>query len=94
MGNVATQFLWDEADGGKIHINRVQDCEPIIEQAKRLREQPRGKDGLRHVARIPEVIVEQYCNNHGITFAEFMRDNTHVERMLKDPDLSYFRIAP
>jgi hypothetical protein len=37
-------------------------------------------------------VVETYCNTRGITFAEFMQNTDHVAAMLRDPDLSGFRI--
>lgn len=93
MGAVATEYHWDEADGGTLKVNRVQDCEPIIESVKILRDLTPSKE-MRHVARIPAVIVEKYCNLAGIHFSEFMRNPDHLQRVLDDPDLRHFRIAP
>lgn len=88
------RFHFDEQTGATI-IESVQDCEPIMEQAKRLsREGIHGSSEMRHVARLPFVIVEKYCNEHGITYQEWNKNPVHVERMLADPDLAYFRVAP
>lgn len=90
MSGVQTQFV---QDGDKLHVNRVQDCEPIIEAVKAIREQQVSKE-MRHVARIPSVIVEAYINRVGITFRDFMQDPAHIQRLLDDPDLRHFRTNP
>lgn len=87
--SVDTQFLWDDANHGTLHVKRTQDVEPIIESVNRIRTLTPSKE-MRHVARFPMVIVEHYCNQHGITFAEWMRNPVHAERMLQDRDLSKF----
>lgn len=51
-----------------------------------------GSDEMKHVARVPRFIVQKYINDNGITFAEFMREPKHADRMLSDPALSAFRI--
>lgn len=51
-----------------------------------------GDKDMRMLAEIPGIIVQQYCNEKGITFAEFIRNPEHATRMLNDPALSYFRI--
>jgi len=92
MSEPITRFL--VADD-KIAIQRVQDCTGIMESAKRLQaEGAHGSSELRHVARVPAVIVERYCNDNKITFGEFLRDQKHHARLLNDPDLAYFRVSP
>lgn len=92
MSEPLTRFL--VADD-KIAIERVQDCTAIMESAKRLQaEGMHGSGELRHVGRVPVIIVERYCNDNGITFAEFMRDQKHHARLLNDPDLAFFRVSP
>lgn len=90
MSDVQTQIVVDE---GKTFVNRVQDCEPILDSVKRIQCKEPSKE-MRHVARIPAVIVEQYCNRVGITFREFTINPEHVQRLLDDPDLRYFRTNP
>lgn len=53
-----------------------------------------GSKEFRHVARIPNVVIEHYININGITMREFIRNPEHVKRMLNDPALADFRIAP
>lgn len=45
-------------------------------------------------ASIPTILIEHYCQQHGISLQEFMTNREHVKRMVNDPDLAYFRIAP
>lgn len=74
-------------------IERIQDCTEIVEHAAGLR--GIGKTGtkeMKHAARFPAVIVEQYCNAKGITFNEFLSNNVHVKALLADPALAAFRI--
>ena len=35
-----------------------------------------GSSDMKHVARVPAFVVQQYINANGITFAEFMRGLT------------------
>lgn len=78
---------------GRLIIGLSQDCTPIAEHAKALQNAGiHGTSEMRHAARIPQVIVEKYCNDRGITFREFMNDQTHVRRILNDPDNAMFRV--
>lgn len=93
MGDLVERFHYDETDE-KLIVESVQDCTPVLEQAKRLRNEGlHGSKDMRHVMRIPRVLVEQYCNVHGISVREWMVNPVHVERMLSDRDLSGFRIG-
>lgn len=91
MSKVHTLF---HRDGDKLHVERVQDVEAVLEQAKRLHiEGKHGSKEMRHAARYPRVIVEAYCNKAGITLNEWMANPVHAQRMLDDPDLAYFKIG-
>ena len=79
--------------GDTIGIERVQDCEPILDFTKQRRDQRAvGSSEMRHAASIPMVLVEAYCNDKGITFQQFMTNPAHGKTMLNDPALKYFRI--
>jgi hypothetical protein len=92
MSQVQTQF---QAQDGRLIVRREQDVEPILEAAKRAhREGVHGSRDLRHAASLPMVLVEKYCNDHAISFAEFMREPKHVKAMCNDPALAHFRIWP
>lgn len=80
---------------GAMTVERSQDCTPIAEYAKRLQSHGlHGSSEMRHAATIPYVIIEKYCNDHGILFSEFMQNKVHLRRVLNDPSLSAFRIWP
>jgi len=50
--------------------------------------------GVRHLAQIPGILIEQYINDSGIDFREFMTNPEHATRMLNDPALAAFRVHP
>lgn len=78
---------------GSLTTGTVQDCTPIAEYAKaRHNAGLTGSGDMKLAASIPFVIVEKYCNDNNITFAEFSRDKAHTRRLLTDPALSHFRI--
>lgn len=81
--------------GGEAYLQRTQDCEPIVEQAKALhREGHHGSDNVRHAASIPNILIEKYCQDNGITYREWCGNEVHIRRMLNDPALAHFRIWP
>lgn len=80
---------------GKTVFERVQDCEPIMERTKALHnEGHHGSSEMKHAAKIPKVLVEKYCNLHGISFREWLGNEHHIRAMLNDPALKAFRIWP
>lgn len=80
---------------GALVVERFQDCTPIAEHAKRLQNEGiHGSSDFKHAASIPYVIIEKYCNDHHIEFAEFMQNREHIKRVLNDSSLSHFRIWP
>lgn len=93
MSEVHTRL--DVTDSGTLVIQRTQDVDPILRQAKELAKDNHGKSQsgeMYHAARLPMVLVENYCNQKGINFREFMANPSHVRAMLNDPALSKFRI--
>jgi hypothetical protein len=79
--------------GDALVAGTVQDCTPIVEQAKALnREGIHGSKEMRHAAKFPAVIVEKYCNDKGISFQQFLSEPVHCRTMLADPALRDFRI--
>jgi hypothetical protein len=80
---------------GNLVTGTVQDCTPIAEFTKAAHNVgAHGSSEFRHAAKIPLVIIEQYCNIKGITLAEFWQNSDHVKAILNDPDLKDFRIWP
>ncbi|QNB14293.1 hypothetical protein G5S35_22405 [Paraburkholderia tropica] len=95
----STELIFDkDVTGEKIMVKRTFDLGDTIEQIKAWRTNLESKSSygeeMRPVMEIPEAIVEQYCNIHGITLHEFIGNKEHIRRVLKDPDLAYFRLRP
>lgn len=91
MSEVKTEFLI-HADGTGA-IKRSQDVTAVLEDAKaRASCGLVGSDDYWHMMELPAVLVEKYCNDVGISFADFMADETHIRRMVNDPALSGFRV--
>jgi hypothetical protein len=80
-------------NGERIVAVSSQDVGAILDYATaRRNEGLNGSSDMRLAAEFPMVLVETYCNLHGITFADFMANPEHARAMLNDPDLSKFRI--
>lgn len=75
----------------------VQDVEPYLEHNKQLRSMEQKSDWGRHVASIPNVIINRWLQeawnsgNKGLKFGtpEF---NEIVRKKLDDPDWAYLRV--
>ena len=79
-------------DGNTV-FQRTQDCTAILESCKRQQnEGVTGTSDMKLAAKLPFVVVENYCNQHGVSFADVMKQPIHIKRMLNDPDLSGFRV--
>lgn len=91
MSELITNYI-EQVDGGLTIVNS-QDCDPIAEMCKKLSlEGKTGTNEMRFAGAIPDVFVEKYCTDHGITFREFMGNDEHVRRILNDPAMAHFRV--
>lgn len=80
-------------EDGKLITGTVQDCTAILEDAKaRHNAGFQGTSEMKHAARIPNVLIETYCNVNGIEFSECMQNPVHFRRILNDPALADLRI--
>lgn len=84
-------------DGKAFTIERVQDVEPIIEHNKQLQTMEQRSDWGRHVASVPNVILEKWLNEEwerGNINMQFGSDEYYemVERKLQDPQYRAFRV--
>lgn len=80
---------------GQAFIRRTQDCTPIAERAQAMhREGHHGTAEVKLAASIPNILIEQYCQDNGITYREWLVNPAHIRRMLADPALAHFRIWP
>ena len=94
MSGVFTGVDYD-GDHRKVVFQRSQDVEPLIEHLATLRNETTGKSEsgeLYHVGDLPMVVVEQYLNENGVTFHDFMRDDVHIKRIMQNPDFAKFRV--
>ncbi len=81
--------------GEQLFVQRTQDCTPIAERAKEMhRAGMHGSSEVKLAASIPNIMIEKYCLDHGITYREWCVDEAHIRRMLEDPALAHFRIWP
>lgn len=90
MSDVKTITHYDEAED-KLIIERVQDVEPYLEQAKAESEASQSGD-LKKAGIIPFVVLEAWMRTKGVTFSDFMRDRSLCKRLLNDPDLKKLRV--
>lgn len=89
---IETKF---HVEDGNVTIERVADVQAILDETAMLRSMGHtvSESGdLHHIGKIPKIIVEKYCNEKGITFRDFITDDTHITRILNDPDYSLFRV--
>jgi len=94
MSDIDTIYHYDAKENRDV-IQRVQDCEPIINEIAELKQLTDGRGDTSlgyHVGRIPAIIVEQYLKHAGITFHDFCVDTTHIHRIINNPDYKKFRV--
>jgi hypothetical protein len=78
---------------GKIVMNRFSDLEPTLDLLSGMRQITDGKGKeFWWIGDIPNVIVEKYLNENGVTYQDFLQDTTHARRILQDPDYKKFRV--
>lgn len=87
-----TEFI-SNPDKDETIIVRTETFDGLLDYNKALRNEGFvGSKEMHHVANIPGTLIEHYCNQTGITWAEFWADKKHIKSMLNDPDLSGFRV--
>lgn len=80
-------------EDGALVTGTVQDATPIAEVTKAMHNEGRhGSSDMKLAASVPMVLVEKYCNDAGISFAEFMGNQDHKKRLLNDPAIAHFRV--
>jgi len=86
----------DKDDLGRdviVHAESMESLKGLMDTCQTL--QSHGLTGdkeMRHLAEFPGYLIQQYCDNRGITWAEWFQNPVHARAMLNDPDLSGFRI--
>jgi hypothetical protein len=71
---------------GKVVVQTLEDVEPILEEAKALRENHKGTDTMKHVARVPSSVVEQAMREG------WFHDQKKWDQWLNDPQNKGFRV--
>jgi hypothetical protein len=95
MSGVDTLLHVDASSGATTFI-RTQDVEPILEHNKALRAMPQRGDCGRHVAKIPNIIMEKWLHEEldrgNVTLQLYGEEfDRLIERKLADPDWAYLR---
>lgn len=86
-------FTHRDGATGDITFERLQDVEPIIEHNKRLQGESQHSDWGRHIASIPNVILEKWINEDGVNYLALPGDEfgLMIKRKLRDPDYAWLR---
>lgn len=80
---------------GTVVVQRQQLVADHVDYCKaRANEGHHGFPDFKLKASIPVTVIEAYCRTNGITLREWQRNKEHVRRMVNDPALADFRIAP
>lgn len=93
MSDIHTRSHYDAADGS-IVFERIQDCEPILERNKAIQGEHRpDSDWGRHIASIPNVILERWIKEDGVNLLALPADEFGrlIRRKLRDPQWAYLR---
>ena len=94
MSDISTHYHHNELTDS-LTIERKQDASPIIQEVDEFKRVTDGRgDGVKgyFAGRIPAIIIEQYLKEVGVNFQEFIRDDTHIKRIMNNPDYKRFRV--
>jgi len=88
--SLSEKYHYDESED-KLHIQRVQDVQPILEDNRRLLNDNQGfkSEIFNKKASIPMVILEAWLKEKGITYQEFSVNDKILKRFLNDPDNAF-----
>lgn len=94
MSTIASNIGTDlSVKDGVMTVNRFQDCDPIAERCKEMAQtNMTGTSEFKFAGSIPDVMVEKYCNDKGITHSEFMQNKVHIKAIMNDPAMAHFRV--
>lgn len=86
-----------DSNGRDFAVERIQDCNPILDWNAEARTEEQKSDWGRHVARIPNVIILKWMDeewtrgNKGLRLFSPEFDQL-VWRKLQDPDWAFLRV--
>lgn len=94
MSEVRTRLTLDQ--WGDITVQRTQDVQPILDQNAALRSERQKSDWGRHVATIPNVLLERWLNEEWAKGNTTLKPsgpefNALIRRKLQDPDYRWLR---
>ena len=76
-----------------VHSANHSDLQAVADHCANLRAiGDTGSKDMKLAASVPAIFVQKYLNDNGVTFAEFMREPKHADRLLADPALAAFRV--
>jgi hypothetical protein len=87
---VATKLRIED---GALIVNRVQDCEPILEANKALQKAGKQTGDFRHIGTVPCILIEKWMNEEGVPVLEMNKHEfaKFIRRKLDDPDWRFLR---
>lgn len=93
--SLSEKYYYDETED-KLHIERVQDVQPILDQNKRAFNDAGSfkSEVFNKKASIPVVVLLQWLQKKGITYQEFMGNDKVLKRFLNDPDNKFCLTRP
>jgi hypothetical protein len=91
MSQIYSEYIFKDGD---LTVNRVQDVEPILDKNKWLQTVAQPWAGtFRHVATIPNVILEKWINEEGAPVLSMSKQefSQFIKKKLNDPDWRYLK---
>ena len=90
----AGRSVFASEQDGRAWFRTEQDPNPILDNVAELRKARTPKHGqdLRHVARLPMTLVEQWCNEAGIDFNDWDAVTDIVQAKLLSGEVSKLRV--
>lgn len=94
LSDVVTRM---RAVNGQLHVHRVQDVEPYLDDNKRMQADQSGgwrrasKGNMRKIASIPNIVVEKWLQEG---FNAYTADPKELRKKLDDPDYAYLKTVP
>lgn len=79
-------------DESRIIHHRQVDVEPVLAQARFLRETPARMTEGRHVARIPAILIREWCKEAGVKYSDVNARREVMMRKLQSGDFAKFAV--
>lgn len=90
-----TEFITDPDNEEQVVAVHNMQFDGLVDLVGQMRNEGiHGSKEMRLVAVFPPGLPEKCCQMWGISWAEFWSDKKWIKRMLNDPDLAAFRVAP